>query len=226
MTLVHAATSSRSQRGGVELSKCAGGLGQCSSGAPFVRGGCGSSTHRGPPCWAHRPASLTRPSLRSVARPYFRADTPLRRAGCPRAGPSRGARASVRVSRTLRSRRVRDDEVRGARHRGSALSGSDPGFDSLGRGRWGRPLSGARATGGVRENKLEADGNRLSEVQERLYAHGRTGRLAGGAAGAAGHGHRRQGRHRAARPRHGRPAGRAAQSFGVPTEKERSHHYL
>ena len=25
------------------------------------------------------------------------------------------------------------------------------------------------------ENKLEADGNRLSEVQERLYAHGRTG---------------------------------------------------
>ena len=60
------------------------------------------------------------------------------------------------------------------------------------------------------ENKLEADGNRLSEVQERLYAHGRTGGSRAVLLVLQGMDTAGQGRDRPARAGHGRPAGRAA----------------
>ena len=47
-----------------------------------------------------------------------------------------------------------------------------------------------------------------------------------GPAGAAGDGHRRQGRDRAARDGRGGPAGRADKAFKAPTEEERAHDFL
>ena len=46
------------------------------------------------------------------------------------------------------------------------------------------------------------------------------------AAGAAGHGHLRQGRRAATHRRPGRPAGRADHSFKAPTDEEREHDFL
>ncbi len=80
------------------------------------------------------------------------------------------------------------------------------------------------ATPGFDGGKTDGQGRRwptwrtpLSELQERLFAAGRAGaRPPAGAAGAAGHGHRRQGRRDAARGRPGRPAGCAHQGVQGP----------
>ncbi|GEK22581.1 PPK2 family polyphosphate kinase [Cellulomonas xylanilytica] len=76
------------------------------------------------------------------------------------------------------------------------------------------------------ENKLEADGNRLSEVQERLYAHGRTG--GSRAVLLVLQGMDTSGKGGIVRHVLGMvdPQGVQLRSFGVPTEKERSQHYL
>src|SRR6187549_3995605 len=76
------------------------------------------------------------------------------------------------------------------------------------------------------ENKLEADGNRLSEVQERLYAHGRTG--GSRAVLLVLQGMDTSGKGGIVRHVLGMvdPQGVQLHSFGVPTEKERSQHYL
>ena len=76
------------------------------------------------------------------------------------------------------------------------------------------------------ENKLEADGNRLSEVQERLYAHGRTG--GSRAVLLVLQGMDTAGKGGIVRHVLGMvdPQGVQLHSFGVPTEKERAQHYL
>ena len=76
------------------------------------------------------------------------------------------------------------------------------------------------------ESKLEADGNRLSEVQERLYAHGRTG--GSRAVLLVLQGMDTAGKGGIVRHVLGMvdPQGVQLHSFGVPTEKERSQHYL
>jgi len=76
------------------------------------------------------------------------------------------------------------------------------------------------------ESKLEADGNRLSEVQERLYAHGRTG--GSRAVLLVLQGMDTSGKGGIVRHVLGMvdPQGVQLHSFGVPTEQERSQHYL
>ncbi|KQR07711.1 polyphosphate kinase 2 family protein [Cellulomonas sp. Leaf334] len=76
------------------------------------------------------------------------------------------------------------------------------------------------------ENKLEADGNRLSEVQERLYAHGRTG--GSRAVLLVLQGMDTAGKGGIVRHVLGMvdPQGVQLHSFGVPTEEERAQHYL
>ena len=76
------------------------------------------------------------------------------------------------------------------------------------------------------ENRLEADGTRLSEVQERLYAHGRSG--GNRAVLLVLQGMDTAGKGGIVRHVLGMvdPQGVELHSFGVPTEQERSQHYL
>ena len=76
-----------------------------------------------------------------------------------------------------------------------------------------RPARQARLRRDKKEGKaaLYALGDELSDLQERLFAEGRSGGAPPDPAGPPGHGHLRQGRHPAARGRAGRPAGRAHQ---------------
>ena len=96
-----------------------------------------------------------------------------------------GPAAPTRLAEQLRAGPDRLDDVDPGRRRGSPAQGG------------GRPRSPS-----ARE--------RLSELQERLFAASQGGDAAQRAAGRPGHGHRGQGRDHAARRRLGRPAGRAA----------------
>lgn len=76
------------------------------------------------------------------------------------------------------------------------------------------------------ESRLQEDGNHLSEVQERLYAHGRTG--GSRAVLLVLQGMDTSGKGGIVRHVLGMvdPQGVQLHSFGVPTEEERSQHYL
>ena len=83
-----------------------------------------------------------------------------------------------------------------------------------------RPRSGP-ARSPRRLTSSTSAGERLSALQEALYAEGVGGGQPAGAARAAGHGHLRQGRHGVARARPGEPDGRPrTPAFKTPTPAE------